>query len=66
MTSDFYEGWVRARAVLDDHDRTHHVVDEIVITRRRGMRYLLGQTLVSIGTQLMGAGDAGREIRRAA
>lgn len=66
MTSDFYEGWVRARSVLDEHARARHVVDEIVITRRRGMRYRVGRRLVAIGTQLMGVDDGERRLDQAA
>ena len=66
MTSDFYEGWVRARSVLDEHARARNVVDEIVITGRRGMRYRVGRRLVAIGTQLMGVDDGGRRLRQAA
>lgn len=66
MTSDFYEGWVRARSVLDEHARPRHVVDEVVITRRRGVRFRVGRRLVAIGTQLMGVEDTGRSLRPAA
>lgn len=48
-----YEGFVRARSALLAA-RRHTVIDEIYMPARAGMRYRVGRTLVTLGTQLMG------------
>ena len=51
--NQYYEGFVRARRVLDDHHRIDHTrVDEILI--RQPVRFRVGLSLVSLGHHLMG------------
>ncbi|HVR32361.1 MAG TPA: hypothetical protein VMS74_06595 [Acidimicrobiia bacterium] len=64
--NQYYEGYVRARRVLDAQRIDHGQVDEVVI--RQPVRYRVGTSLVSLGHHLMGVtspeGDA--DVRPAA
>lgn len=65
MMTPYYEGYVRARSVTAADP--HTVVDEIFMPARAGVRYRVGRTLVTLGTQLMGARTArSAEMERAA
>ena len=50
--NQYYEGFVRARRMLDDHRIDHTRIDEIVI--RQPVRFRVGLSLVSLGHHLMG------------
>jgi hypothetical protein len=50
--NQYYEGFVRARRMLDDHHIDHARIDEIVI--RQPVRFRVGLSLVSLGHHLMG------------
>ncbi|MEX2422451.1 MAG: hypothetical protein WD990_00600 [Acidimicrobiia bacterium] len=50
--NQYYEGFVRARRMLDDIRIDHARIDEIVI--RQPVRFRVGLSLVSLGQHLMG------------
>lgn len=50
----FYEGFVRARQVLRSNERMAAPIDHEVV-RPRSVGYRVGQGLVHLGAQLMGA-----------
>lgn len=64
--NQYYEGYVRARRVLDANRVDHTVVDEIVV--RHPVRFRVGLSLVTLGHQLMGVTSpaVGSDVRPAA
>ncbi|MEX2278786.1 MAG: hypothetical protein WEA76_01715 [Acidimicrobiia bacterium] len=64
--NQYYEGYVRARRILDAHRIDHAHVDEVVI--RQTVRLRVGLSLVSLGNHLMGVThpDARSDMRPAA
>lgn len=51
--TNYYEGYVRARRILDAHTYDHSVTDEVVL--HNTVRFRVGRSLVSLGHHLMGA-----------
>jgi hypothetical protein len=64
--TNYYEGYARARRVLDAHRIDHSLIGEVII--RPPVRFRVGLSLVSLGHHLMGVTNPsqGAEMRSAA
>lgn len=62
--NQYYEGYVRARRILQAHETASNLADEVVI--RHTVRFRVGLSLVNLGNHLMGHPTGRAEMRPAA